>query len=54
MRKTLSLKGFSSQSKIPPGTMDKQKVEKSSKQKQKLYIKFLKDKSIENEQIYKN
>ena len=27
---------------------------KSSKQKQKLYIKFLKNKSIQNEQIYKN
>ena len=53
-KKTLSLKGFSNQSKRPPGTMDKQRIEKSSKQKQKLYIKFLKDKSIQNKQIYKN
>ena len=53
-KKTLSLKGFSNQSKRPPSTMDKQRIEKSSKQKQKLYIKFLKDKSIQNEQIYKN
>ena len=29
-------------------------LKKSSKQKQKLYIKFLKNKSIQNEQIYKN
>ena len=29
-------------------------LKKSSKQTQKLYIKFLKNKSIQNEQIYKN
>ena len=29
-------------------------LKKSSKQKQKLYIKFLKNKSIQNEEIYKN
>ena len=29
-------------------------MKKSSKQKQKLYIKFLKNKSIQNEQICKN
>ena len=29
-------------------------MKKLSKEKQKLYIKFLKDKSIQNEQIYKN
>ena len=34
--------------------MDTQRIKKSSKQKQKLYIKFLKNKSIQNEQIFKN
>ena len=29
-------------------------LKKSSKEKQKLYIKFLKHKSTQNEQIYKN
>ena len=34
--------------------MDKEMIEKLLKRKEKLYIKFLKNKSIRNEQIYKN
>ena len=52
----MSLKGFSNQGKRPPGrgTMDKQGLKKLSRQSKSFMLKFLKNKSIQNEQIYKN
>ena len=54
IRKTLYLKGFWSQKKDLQAPWICKGLKKSSEQKQKLYINFLKDKLIQNEQIGKN
>ena len=53
--KHFSLKRFSNQSKRHPSTMCTQRIEKFVPEKnKKLYIKFLKNKSVQKEQIYKD
>ena len=49
-----SLKDFSIKVKNLQAPWINKGLKKSSKQKQKLYIKFLQNKSVQNEQIYKN
>ena len=52
--KHFPLKSFQIEEKDLQASWISKGLEKSSKKKQKLCIKFLKDKSIQNEQIYKS